>query len=824
MDPTNIGKYVLEAVGAGAATSVMYAVTQKVAPLSLYLQQLRSFAIFHVVGSLIIGYLAINYLTKIGGLSNLQSSPQYALVMVCIGTCIVCFLNILFWQGFIINTESTYFEHVLNLNDKNDKTTSRSYSGFLKKVIETRFLVDDRNNMIYNDEENENVFSLNIMFKNAPDFQRKTKELFDTTKKMRGVDVFDLFHKKMEESADIAGNFNFDILLMMAYRKYFTENIKFIILASATIVVYQTFFNTIIKILEKINDKCISSEYTKNWFQGVNWISILVILSFLFQPNRSKETTQIQLNDIVFYVGNEQQINDDQTYTIQLVKTGTLLMNIPSIQIQVFQPPNVYMSYASFLIFFSLFTFLLSGIYCQLYSFFPSIDLTQCIVWMVSLYIGGVLYLYDFILVRPFPHNKPTRFSFSILYQCVVVAAMCTLLYYSIRSKLSSTYSFSVFIFLLVLQYPIVLIASATPPTPIYSKFFTIFSLISIIYLSIALNISEKTETRNVFLRSILPSFFVLISISLYLFPKIYYYDKFQKFIQNYYPPRPKQISNSTKPSQQQRLLPASHPPLETTPPFTIVHPQTHPQPMTAVTQPPSSSPSHTSPPLSLSTSWSVPIHQLVTMISEEKLKVPSFSGNIPCQVVRPTINDESWWGVQYELELSCSNPGKQGDIMTLTMDKLKEEFQRLKKNQVGEKSYFLFAFYIMKNYVDILTKLTIPKLSGQSQQTQHDIFQPVSQKTLYWKDFVNYILFEHGILNQTSKKGHFHFSPVYDDGKIHHFKYSISEKGSSSSLMNKQDKQLYLSQDIKENEIDEICNNLIFEELLKMIQKPKSK
>ena len=173
MDPTKIGTYMLEAVGAGAATSVMYAVTQKVAPLSVYLQQLRSYAIFHVIGSLIIGYLAMNYLTKIGGLSNLQSS-QYALVLLCIGTCIVCFLNILFWQGFIINTESTYFEHVLNLNNKDDSTTSRSYSGFLEKVIETRFIVDRHNNIVPTEEETENVFSLNIMFKNALDFKTKT--------------------------------------------------------------------------------------------------------------------------------------------------------------------------------------------------------------------------------------------------------------------------------------------------------------------------------------------------------------------------------------------------------------------------------------------------------------------------------------------------------------------------------------------------------------------------------------------------------------------------------------------------------------------------
>jgi hypothetical protein len=269
----------------------------------------------------------------------------------------------LFWQGFIINTESTYFEHVLNLNNKDDSTTSRSYSGFLEKVIQTRFIVDRHNNIIPNEEETENVFSLNLMFKNALDFKTKTLEIFESTKNYRGVPNLEKFHQQMVESPEIAGNFNFDILLMMAYRKYFTENIKFIILVSATIAVYQTFFNTIIKILEKINDKCISSEYTKNWFQGVNWISILVLLSFLFQPNRSKQTTQIQLHDIVLYVENEQerpkegivrQINEDQTYDIELKTTGTMVINIPMEKIQVLQPPNVYVSYASFLIFFSL--------------------------------------------------------------------------------------------------------------------------------------------------------------------------------------------------------------------------------------------------------------------------------------------------------------------------------------------------------------------------------------------------------------------------------------------------------------------------------------
>jgi len=62
-------------------------------------------------------------------------------------------------------------------------------------------------------------------------------------------------------------------------------------------------------------------------------------------------------------------------------------------------------------------------------------------------------------------------------------------------------------------------------------------------------------------------------------------------------------------------------------------------------------------------------------------------------------------------------------------------------------------------------------------------------------------------------------FLPVYNEDKVDHFKYSISEKGSSSSMT--MDNQLYLSQDIKDEEIDKICNNLIFEELLKMIQKP---
>jgi hypothetical protein len=307
----------------------------------------------------------------------------------------------------------------------------------------------------------------------------------------------------------------------------------------------------------------------------------------------------------------------------------------------------------------------------------------------------------------------------------------------------------------------------------------------------------------------------------LYLFPKIYYYDKFQKFIQNYYPPRPKQLSNSTPP-QQRRLLQASHQQgtTPTTPPFPIIHQQrtTH--------SPPSSSSSHPTPPLPLSTSkkplstsWSVPILQLVSMISEEKLKVPSFNGNIPCQVLRPTVNNESWWGVQYELQLSCSNTGKQGDIdlVTLTMDQLKEELRRLKKNQVGDKSYFLFVLYIMKNYESI--RLNMLNFSGRSQQTQQDIFQPASQKIPDWKDFVEYILFGHGILNQTSTKRHLRFLPVYNEDKVDHFKYSISEKGSYSSMT--MDNQLYLSPDIKEEEIDKICNNLIFEELLKMIQKP---
>jgi hypothetical protein len=346
--------------------------------------------------------------------------------------------------------------------------------------------------------------------------------------------------------------------------------------------------------------------------------------------------------------------------------------------------------------------------------------------------------------------------------------------------------------------------------------------LVSILYLSITLNIFEKDENRNVFLRSILPSFFVVIAISLYLFPKIYYYDKFQKFIQNYYPPRPKQISNSTPsnstPPQQRRLLQASHQ-QGTTPPFPIIHQQrtTH--------SPPSSSSSPAPHPLPLSTSKkplstsSVPILQIVTMISEEKLKVPSFSGNMPCQVLRPTVNDESWWGVQYELQLSCSNTGKQGDkeIMTLTMDQLKEELRRLKKNQVGDKSYFLFVLYIMKNYESI--RLNMLNFSGRSQQTQQDIFQPASQKIPDWKDFVEYILFGHGILNETSSKRYLRFLPVYNEDKVDHFKYSISEKGSSSSMT--MDNQLYLSQDIKDEEIDKICNNLIFEELLKMIQKP---
>lgn len=520
----------------------------KLAPVATYTNQLRIFATFIVVISVIIALCTMYVFYREIKLVNLDSVLT-VIPILCLIILVLCFLNILFWQEFIMNSDALFHniyniqnvQNVQNIQNVQEKEegfgqVTTSYGLFLKKVFHHYYSIEKKSSrrggggdkMILKRKDNleespREIWTHRAIFKNyeldMALFDKNIKQCFDSHP--------NTFFECIENNLSIATLFNFQYIVSQKFKKYIEAKFLPFVGIMMVVIVYLLLLNTVIvQVVQKINVKCISSEYTTEWFNAVKIISIPIIIILFTIPtvlDQNGQNGQNSQNGQIDQNGQQRGKKENKSLYYHIFYYGV------------------------FFISFTVLTFIFSGIYCQLYHSLTNLDFTFLLIVTVALYIGMITFLYEKIIYRPLRHvSNNFPLSFVSIYQSIVVSMILTLVIHSVTS-ISSSSSLPIifiFLFLLSIQYPFILITSNRMYKTfesqtfwiVWERVFYLFCLSLFVYISVLLSISSNntiktTKTINTTktiktinsLKSSIPFYLSIILVVYYAIPKIFY-------------------------------------------------------------------------------------------------------------------------------------------------------------------------------------------------------------------------------------------------------------------------------------------------------------